>query len=423
MSSIPGPIAARRAGRLGAVLGLTVGLSVAPVVAPVTSAARAVTKTVTKAATKAAPVPVLPSTLPTGIEDLAPYVGQVSCDPTAKPGTLALGRLLTATYSGTGYLVEHECGSESIASEHVDGRALDWTVSARNATQKAQADAFVTWLLATDKAGRPFAAARRLGVMYIIWNNQIWSSHDPLPGWQRYSTCPSHPEQAADAVCHRSRLHLSLSWAGAQKRTSYWTGKVADDDYGPCRPTDLNWAPAYSKPNPTPCPTHPAVTTPSTATANAAQLVRYSGATVELGHSGPVVSAVQKALGVTADGDFGPFTADAVAAFQTKHKLTATGVMDAATWRKLLVATGGTVVAPTPKPVTPSATDLAKYKHLVLKTGSHGAAVTAVQKRLTVAADGWFGLKTRAAVLTFQRSKKIRPTGIVDAATWTALGA
>jgi peptidoglycan hydrolase-like protein with peptidoglycan-binding domain len=421
VSSTPGLIAARRTGgrrrrpgrtgRLGAVLGLTVGLSVALVAAPATGGAQA------------APVPVMPSTLPTGIEDAAPYVGQVSCDPTAKPGTLALGRLLTATYSGTGYLVGHECGSDSIASEHVDGRALDWTVSARNATQKAQADAFLTWLLATDRDGRPFAAARRLGVMYVIWNNQIWSSHDPLPGWQRYSTCPSHPEPAADAVCHRSRLHLSLSWAGAQKRTSYWTGSVAGDDYGPCRPADLNWAPAYSKPNPTPCPTYPVVAAPSTATANAAQLVRYSGARVKLGHSGPVVSTVQKALGVTADGDFGPFTADAVAAFQTKHKLTATGAMDAATWRALLVATGGKVVAPTPKPVTTPTTGLAKYRNLVLKNGSHGAAVTALQKRLKVAADGWFGPKTRAAVIAFQKSNRLPATGIVNAATWTALGA
>lgn len=424
MSNTPGPLAGsdhggrsrrlRRIGRAGVVLGLAAGLSVVLVAGPGLGDARAATKPV--------PVPAMPSGLPAGIEDLAPYVGQVSCDPKPKAGTLALARLLTATYPGTGYVVERECGSEPIASEHVDGRALDWTVSVRNTAQKAQADAFLGWLLATDKEGRPFAAARRLGVMYVIWNNTIWSSHDPLPGWQPYSTCASHPETSADAVCHRNRLHLSLSWAGAQQRTSFWSKRVADDDYGPCRPADLNWAPAYSTPTSTPCPVHPEVTAPATANATAVTLVKYSGATLSLGDSGPVVAAVQKALGVSADGDYGPFTADAVAAFQTAHKLTASGALDAATWRELLLATGGKVVEPTPTPVTP-AKGLTKYKKLVLKYGDRGEAVLALQRRLKVTASGWFGPKTRTAVIAFQKSRKLPQTGVVNAATWTALGA
>jgi len=418
VSSTLGPIAGRsgRIGRLGAILALTLGLTVALVATPALSSARAATS-------KPIPVPATPSALPTDIEDLASYVGQVSCDPTAKDGTLALARLLTATYPGTGYLVEHECGTEAIASEHLDGRAVDWTVSVLNATQKAQADAFLGWLLATDGHGRPSAMARRLGVMYIVWNNQIWSSHDPLTGWQGYSTCASHPEQSADSVCHRSRLHISLSWAGALQHTSYWTNTVAADDYGPCRPTDLNWAPAYTKANPAPCPTYPEVKVPVKASAVASQLVGFSGATVALGYSGPVVSAVQKALGITADGDYGPFTADAVSAFQRQHKLAVTGAMDAATWRELLLATGGKVVSPTPAPIATPAKGLTKYKKLVLKYGDRGEAVLALQKRLAVTASGWFGPRTKTAVIAFQKSKKLPQTGIVNAATWTALGA
>lgn len=410
-----------RARRLGAPFGAAAGLAAllvtAPLVAPFLAPASAATK-------PAVAVPVMPGGMPAGIEDLAPYTGQVSCDPVAKPGTLALARMLTATYPGTGYLVGRACGADSIATEHVDGRAIDWTVSARSSTQKAQADTFLSWLLATDGSGRPFAAARRLGIMYVIWNDRIWSSHDPLTGWRPYSTCQAHPEASADAVCHRSRLHISLSWAGAMQRTSYWTRTVAGPDFGPCRPADLNWAPAYSGRNPTACPSYAPVPAPAGASTAVSTLVRFSGATVGPGDSGPVVSAVQKALGVTADGSYGPFTADAVVAFQKRHALAPSGAMDAGTWRALLIAAGGrTVVQQTPAPVPAANKALSKYKHLVLRYGSRGDAVIALQRRLKVTTSGWFGPKTRAAVVTFQQKAKLKPTGIVDAATWKALGA
>jgi hypothetical protein len=37
----------------------------------------------------AAPVPTSAMTMPTGIEDLSPYMPQVSCDPHVKPGVKA----------------------------------------------------------------------------------------------------------------------------------------------------------------------------------------------------------------------------------------------------------------------------------------------------------------------------------------------
>jgi peptidoglycan hydrolase-like protein with peptidoglycan-binding domain len=295
-------------------------------------------------------------------------------------------------------------------------------VSAYSTDQKAQADAFLGWLLKIDTAGRPFAAARRLGVMYIIWNNRIWSSHNPLAGWQPYSTCASHPEKSADTVCNRNRLHVSLSWAGAMQKTSFWTKKVTVDDYGPCRPQDLNWAQPYTSPRPTPCPIYAAATAPTGANATVTALVRFSGATVGPGDTGPVVSAVQKALGVTADGSFGPFTADAVSAFQRKHGLTSNGSMNAPTWRSLLIAVGART--PTKPPAkTPQAKNLTKYKNLILKYGDRGEAVIALQRRLGTRADGIFGPKTKMAVTTFQKLKKLPATGVVNAVTWAALGA
>ncbi len=58
-------------------------------------------------------------------------------------------------------------------------------------------------------------------------------------------------------------------------------------------------------------------------------------ATLKVGSKGALVKEVQKKIGVTADGAFGPKTSAAVKAYQTKHGIPATGVVDAATWAKL----------------------------------------------------------------------------------------
>jgi len=365
-------------------------------------------------------VPAVPTGLPTGIEDLAPYVRQVSCDPTPKAGTLALGRLLTTTYPGTGYVIGHDCGSESIASEHADGRGVDWIVSARSVTQKAQAQALLDWLFDADATGRAYANARRMGVMYVIWNDHIWGAWKPLDGWSGYSTCTSHPEAAADTVCHRNRLHISLSWDGATGRDSFWSRSVSAPDYGPCRPKDLNWAPAWTAPNRRPCADYPVLNPVAGAGAVLTDLVRYSGATVGPRDSGPVVSAVQRALGVPADGDYGPFTADAVAAFQRVHALPPGGAMDAGTWRTLLAAYA--VQLPVDAVKSPG-NPLTRYVGTVLRYGDSGPAVLALQKALKITRSGWFGPVTRTAVVALQVRVRLPATGTVDAAVWRALGA
>jgi hypothetical protein len=149
------------------------------------------------------------------IEALAPYVPQTSCQPTAKIGTASLMAYLQKKYPGT--------GNDGIArachiggrSEHKEGRALDWDVNYNNPRQRAQAEDFVQWLLKRDKMGREFANARRLGVMYFIWDGRIWSASEGT--WRKYSGASSH----------RDHIHISLSWAGARGKTSFWTGDVA----------------------------------------------------------------------------------------------------------------------------------------------------------------------------------------------------
>jgi peptidoglycan hydrolase-like protein with peptidoglycan-binding domain len=424
VSSTDHPITAARPRRslvglavIAGVLGLTVVVGLGPVATPAYAEA-AILKTL---------APAVPTGLPSGIEDLAGYVAQVSCDPQPKAGTLKLAHLLTSTYPGTSYLTSHPCGSDGIPSEHEDGRAVAWLVSVKVSTQKAAAQSLLNWLFASDAQQRPMAMARRMGIAYIIWNNQIWGAYDPFGGWKPYSTCAQHPEATADQVCHRDRMQISLSWAGATGQTSYWSRTVAGPDYGPCRDDLLNWAPPYTGRNPTKCPVYPAVRVPDRASSTYAALIKYSGAEVGPDDVGPVVSAVQTALGVTADGSYGRITADAVAAFQTKSGLAPSGVMTGPTWFKLLaVVAARTPVQPTQptQPTKPVPTNpLTKYLNTVLHYGDKGAAVVALQKRLGVLATGTFGIKTRAAVVKFQLAKKLTANGTVDRLTWKALGA
>ena len=53
------------------------------------------------------------------------------------------------------------------------------------------------------------------------------------------------------------------------------------------------------------------------------------------GSTGPGVEALQRALGITDDGIFGPQTETALRAFQARNGLPVTGVLDAATWSQL----------------------------------------------------------------------------------------
>ena len=157
--------------------------------------------------------------LPSAIEDMPSYQPQSFCDPIAKPGVVALGALLTSTYPDTSVIdIARSCPSESGTSEHKDGRALDWGANYQNAQQVAEVKAVFAWLFAKDAQGNPNAMLRRLGIMYIIWNKQIWGSWSQ--SWQPYSC-------SGVTACHQDHVHFSFDWAGALKKTSFWTGQVA----------------------------------------------------------------------------------------------------------------------------------------------------------------------------------------------------
>lgn len=189
------------------------------------------------------PVPTARVALPKKIEKLSPYLPQVSCDPVAKPGVIAFARLVRRTYPTTGSLgITSDCAVRG-RSEHKEGRAWDWAVSAHDRADAARATALLNWLLKKDGRGKKYASARRLGIMYIIWNRRIWGSAHAKDGWRPY----------AGANPHTTHVHFSFSCAGAMGRTSFWTGRVAKTDYGPCARKRGGLAPRYDGPNSKPC--------------------------------------------------------------------------------------------------------------------------------------------------------------------------
>lgn len=285
-------------------------------------------------ASAAGRVPATPSGLPSGIESLAPYVPNNSCTPGTRPGTDKLASLLRTTY-GRSVGTSRACNGS--VTEHSDGRAVDLMLSARNSTQKADATALNSWLLATDRSGQKFANARRLGVMYIIWDGRIWSSYRTGDGWREYNGCSKLTTTGYDTTCHRDHVHISLSWAGALGSTSFWTKQVAAQRYGACPATGNNWAANSTNARSTPCPSHTRLTAASTASATFKGLVPWAGYYMKTGSTtGTPVRAWQRAVGVSQTGTWDSATVAATKRLQSRHGLSQSGTANSATWRAVL---------------------------------------------------------------------------------------
>lgn len=158
----------------------------------------------------AAPVPAAPA-FGSIIDDYRDYESETGCDPVDKPGPLAVRDLLVETYGPATVYISRTCVAGG-SSGHYQGRAMDWMRDINNATQRDQVETFIDWLLATDQYGNPHAMLRRMGIMYMIWNRQIWEAYDAVPSWQPYSGSSPHTDH----------IHISFGWDGAYKRTTFW---------------------------------------------------------------------------------------------------------------------------------------------------------------------------------------------------------
>lgn len=393
------------------------------------STARADTPAVTRVpAPKPVPAPVVPvaptKTLPAALDIRTPYEPQLSCDPRDKPGVTAFAALMKANYKTGGTGISRSCQADT--SEHYDGRALDWMLSVKDPRQKAVADSVVAWLSAGNGA-----MARRFGISYIIWNAKMWREYAPELGWAAYT----------GSVPHTDHIHFSFSWDGAMGRTSWWTGRATTVvDLGSCRVYAGQYAPLYTVPRTAACPTNLPV-------APASPYPVYV-----MGQRNAQIAVAQRALRVTPDEQFGPLTFAALVSWQTRAGVPITGVLDKATWARLvptppappatppvtthpvtappLVAAPMPTPKPAPAPVPPvvkpppapvASTRYTAYKRVVLRQGSKGSAVVALQRALKATPDGDFGPRTRAALVTFQTLQHISRNGVADRLVWDRL--
>jgi hypothetical protein len=163
---------------------------------------------------------------PTPIEDYPSYQPATRCSPSAKPGTVAMGRWIVRRYGGGFGGISRACEGRRGTSEHHEGRAFDWTVSATRAADRERVRQFLRKLFATDAAGNPHARARRMGVMYVIWNDHMYSA------WDRYAAEPYKSSSCrrirtcSATLRHRDHVHVSLTRRAARGETSWYVGRL-----------------------------------------------------------------------------------------------------------------------------------------------------------------------------------------------------
>lgn len=171
----------------------------------------------------------------------------------------------------------------------------------------------------------------------MIWNSGIWQAYQADKGWQVY----------VGESAHTDHVHFSFGWNGAKQVTSWWSGKVAPIEDGPSAKSPIS-------PQPRP--------------SNLLLLATYGAMVLQQGSADPAATrVVQMALGITADGDFGPNTATAVKAFQAAQKVTVDGIINSNDWLVLF-----------PRPHVPFG---------ALETSSFGIPGTVVVKGWAIDAD------------------------------------
>jgi len=131
----------------------------------------------------------------------------------------------------------------------------------------------------------------------------------------------------------------------------------------------------------------------------------------------------------TVDGIFGSDTENAVRAFQETYGLPVNGIVDTRTWNTLY-NTYRSLYASLPENYF--GTPLAPYPGSPLREGSEGEDVRQLQQFLAeltelypdlpaLTPDGVFGPRTAEAVRIFQTNAGLEPSGVVGAATWSAI--
>jgi len=144
------------------------------------------------------------------------------------------------------------------------------------------------------------------------------------------------------------------------------------------------------------------------------------------GHSGGGVVALQRALGVTGDGDFGPATQHALKRWQRAHGLVADGVAGPQTRAALGLGQGRVLKRERRSSGSNRGGTGSGHRRSAGTSGGHnrqhGGGVVALQRALGVTADGDFGPATEHALKRWQRAHGLVPDGVAGPQTRAALG-
>lgn len=159
------------------------------------------------------------------IEPYAGYQPQTRCLQTPRPGVLMLADWLVARGGGYGP-ISRAC-SRSSTSEHQESRAFDWLLDAEDPVDLALAQALLDEVLAPDDLGEPHALARRMGIMYIIWNDRMYASYDDFEPKRYLSSSCRTKRSCSPTLRHRDHLHVSLTRKGARGRTSWYYAQAS----------------------------------------------------------------------------------------------------------------------------------------------------------------------------------------------------
>jgi len=116
------------------------------------------------------------------------------------------------------------------------------------------------------------------------------------------------------------------------------------------------------------------------------------------GLNGAPVKRLQERLGIAADGDYGPGTEQAVRDFQQANGLAVDGIAGPDTF-----------------------TAMGLHELVLLRVGSRGQAVKALQQDLGVDADGIFGEGTKAALMAYQTAQGLAADGMAGPSTLSSM--
>ncbi len=161
------------------------------------------------------------------IED-STYDKATRCKRSANPGILALNAWLGENSRGE-FWGSYRCEmwGKGKASLHAENRAIDWHLDVAVKADRKAADELFRLLLAPDSAGNLQALARRMGVQELIWDCGYWGAG--MTNFGPYSVCfneKGKPRKRVDKTsAHRDHIHVGMTKAGANGRTSFWAGR------------------------------------------------------------------------------------------------------------------------------------------------------------------------------------------------------